>query len=209
MKTQKKRPYNAPGRRGEAQATRQSILDAARTLFAQRGYQATTLQVVAQRAGVSLPTIYAVFGSKPAILSALIKSTGGDEDIRRLVRAAFAELDPVRQLKLAARVFRSIHEREADLEDLLFQAGSGDPNLAAVWRQSHQQQLSRQTELLTLVDQKHALQPGLTLQAAVETLWAISSPEVYRLLVRERGWSPHRYETWLANSAITLLLRGY
>ena len=104
-------------------------------------------------------------------------------------------------------MFRSIHEREADLEDLLFQAGSGDPDLAAVWRQSHQQQLSRQTELLTPMGQNQAFEQGLALQTAIETLWAISSPEVYRLLVRERGWSPHRYETWLANSAIKLLLR--
>lgn len=58
------------------------------------------------------------------------------------------------------------------------------------------------------MDQNQALKPGLTLQSAVETLWAISSPEVYRLLVRERGWSPGRYETWLANSAISLLLRS-
>lgn len=207
MKKPATRPYNAPGRRRQAQATRQSILDAARRLFARNGYQATTLQAIAHQARVSLPTVYAVFGSKAAVLSALIKSGGSDEDIRTMARAAFAESDPVRRLKLAARVFRSIHEREADIEDLLFQAGSGDPDLAAVWRQSHQQQLSRQTELLTPMDQKQALKPGLALQTAIETLWALSSPEIYRLLVRERGWSPRRYENWLANSAIRLLLR--
>ena len=91
MKKPAPRPYNAPGRRRQAQATRQSILDAARSLFARHGYQATTLKEIARQAKASLPTLYAVFGSKTAILSALIKSGGSDEDIRAMARAAFAE----------------------------------------------------------------------------------------------------------------------
>ncbi len=208
MNKQKKRRYDAPQRRKHAEATRQSIMRAARWLFARHGYQSTTLQAIAQRANVALPTIYATFGSKPAILSALVKSVGADEDIRELARSAFVESDPARQLRLAARVFRSIHEREADVEDLLWQAGGGDPDLAAVWRQSHHQQLTRQGELMTLLVQKGALKPGLTTEAATEILWALSSPEIYRLLVRERGWPPKHYETWLAESAVTLLLNG-
>ncbi len=208
MDKQTKRHYDAPQRRKHAEATRQSILRAARWLFTRHGYKATTLQAIAQKAQVALPTIYATFGSKPAILSALVKSVGADEDIRELARRAFAESDPVRQLKLAARVFGSIHAREADVEDLLWQAGGGDPDLAAVWRQSHHQQLSRQGELMTLLVQKGALKPGLTVEAASEILWALSSPEVYRLLVRERGWPLPHYENWLAESAVTLLLNG-
>ncbi len=208
MNKPKKRHYDAPQRRKRAEATRQSILRAARWLFARHGYQAATLQAIAQKAEVALPTIYATFGSKPAILSALVKSVGEDEDVRELARRAFAESDPIRQLKLAARVFRSIHEREADIEDLLWQAGGGDPDLAAVWRQSHHQQLSRQGELMAILVQKGALKPGLTTETAVEILWALSSPEVYRLLVRERSWSFQQYENWLAESAVTLLLNG-
>ncbi len=207
MKKPIRRSYNAPRRRQQAEATRQSILRAARALFARDGYQAATLQAIAHRAKVALPTVYTVFGSKAGILSALVKSTGADEDIRELARLAFAEPDPILQIRAAARVFRAIHEREADIEDLLWQAGGGDPDLAAVWRQSHRQQLSRQTELVTAFAGKTPLKPGLTIESATEILWALSSPELYRLLVRERGWTPDRYENWLAESARIQLLK--
>jgi AcrR family transcriptional regulator len=190
----------------QAEATRQAIVQAARALFAQHGYQATTIQAIAQQAGVAAPTLYATFGSKAAILSALVKSAGADERIRVMAWAAFAEPDPWRQLPLAARVMRSIHEYDADIEDLLWQAGGGDPNLAAVWRQSHQQQLSRLGELIGVIAQKEALKPGLTTEMATDILWFLGSPESYRLLVRERGWTPQRYEDWLGETATTQLL---
>jgi AcrR family transcriptional regulator len=202
------RKYHSPRRQQQAEATRTAIVHAARKLFAVQGYQATTLQAIAQEAEVSVPTLYAIFGSKAAILSALIKSGGADEDIRLLARAAFAEQDPWQQLRLAARVIRSIHERDSDIGDLLWQAGSGDPDLAAVWRQSHQQQLTRQGELMEVLAQKGALKPEVTVEAATDIHWALSSPEVYRLLVRERSWTPQCYEEWLADATARLLLRA-
>lgn len=204
-----RRNYNAPRRRLQAEATKQAIVQAARKLFVQQGYQATTLPAIAQEAGVAVPTLYAVFGSKAAILSALVKSAGADEEIRALARAALGESDPKRQLRQAAHVIRSILERDADIMDLLWQAGSGDPDLADVWRQSHRQQLARQGELLGLLAQRGALKPTLTIETATQIHWALSSPEVYRLLVREQGWTPQRYEDWLAESAATLLLRDF
>src|SRR5579859_181558 len=201
------RKYHSPRRQQQAEATRTAIVHAARKLFAEQGYQATTLQAIAREAEVSVPTLYAVFGSKAAILSALVKSAGADEDIRSLAGAAFAEQDPWQQLRLAARVIRSIHERDSDIGDLLWQAGSGDPDLAAVWRQSHQQQLARQGELMEVLAQKGALKPALTVEAATDIHWALSSSGVYRLLVRERCWTPQRYQEWLADTTATLLLR--
>ena len=202
-----RRPYDAPGRRQRAEATRQAIVQAARKLFTQQGYQAITLQAIAQEATVAVPTLYAVFGSKAAILSALVKSAGADEEIRAMARAAFAETDPKRQLRAAAHVIRSILERDADITDLLWQAGGGDPDLADAWRQAHRQRLARLGELLELLAQKGALKSHLTIQTATEILWALSSPEVYRLLVGEQGWTPQRYEDWLAETTATLLLR--
>lgn len=200
------RRYHSPRRMQQAEATRQAIVQAARTLFAQHGYQATTIQAIAQQAGVATPTLYAIFGSKAAILSALVKSAGADESIRALSRAAFAEPDPRRQLSLAAQVMCAIHEHETDIEDLLWQAGGGDPDLAAVWRQSHQQQLNRLGELVGLLAQKGALKPGLSVEMATDILWMLGSPESYRLLARERGWAPQRYAEWLGETASTLLL---
>ena len=207
MRHSPNRRYHSPRRSQQAEATRQAIVKAARKLFAEHGYQATTLQAVARKAEVSVPTLYAAFGSKAAILSALVKSAGADEEIRSVAEAVFAEPDPRLQLRLAARVIRSIHERDADISDLLWQAGGGDPDLADAWRQSHHQQLVRQGELMEVLAGKQALKAGLPSEMATEIHWAVSSPEVYRLLVRERGWPPSRYENWLAESTATLLLR--
>lgn len=204
---QTSRPYHSPRRAEQAEATRQAIMQAARKLFAEQGYQATTLQAIAREAEVSVPTIYVVFGSKAAILSALIKSAGADEDIRALAREAFAEPDPRRQLRLAASVMRTILEREADILNLLWQAGGGDSDLAAAWRQGHQQRLSRLGEILNVIAQKAALRPEISIERAIDTLWLLGSHEVYRLLVDERGWTPQQYEDWLADTATALLLR--
>lgn len=204
-----RRNYDASRRRLQAEATRQAILQAARTLFAQQGYQATTLQAIAQQASIAVQTLYAVFGSKAAILSALVQSAGADEAIRALARTAMAETDPKSQLRQTAHVIRAILEKEAVILDLLWQAGSGDPDLAAVWRQSHRQQLARQREVMNLLAQKGALKPRLTIETATHIHWALSSPEVYRLLVSEQGWTPQQFEDWLAESAITLLLDDF
>lgn len=202
------RRYHSPRRLQQAEATRRAILRAARKLFAEHGYQATTLQAIAQEAAVAVPTLYVIFGSKPAILSALVKSAGADEDIRALAREAFAETDPRRQLQLAAKVIRTINERESDIMDLLWQAGGGDPDLAAAWRQSHRQQMNRLGELMNGLAGKGALKSHIPIEEATEILWALSSPEVYRLLVRERGWTPQRFEDWLAETVTSQLLRN-
>lgn len=201
------RRYYSPRRRQQTEATRRAILEAARRLFREHGYQATTLHAIAQEAAVAVPTLYAVFGSKPAILSALVKSAGADPDIRALAQESFEESNPVRQLRLAVKVMRSILERDADIVDLLWQAGEGDSDLAAAWRQGHRQRLARLGELMGVLASKEALKPELEIETATEILWSLSSPEVYRLLVRERGWTPQRYEDWLAATAMTLLLR--
>jgi TetR/AcrR family transcriptional regulator, regulator of autoinduction and epiphytic fitness len=201
------RRYHSPRRLQQAETTRRAILQAARKLFGEHGYQATTLHAIAQEAAVAVPTLYAVFGSKPAILSGLVKSTGADADIRALAQGAFSEPDPVQQLRLAAKVMRSILERDADIIGLLWQAGEGDSDLAAAWQQGHRQRLARLGELMGVLASKNALKPELAIETATEILWSLSSPEIYRLLVRERGWTPQRYEDWLADTAITLLLR--
>lgn len=87
------------------------------------------------------------------------------------------------------------------------QAGGGDPDLAAVWRQSHRQRLGRLGAVVSQLAEKGALKPGLPVEEATDELFAISSPEIYRLLTQERGWTPARFEEWLGDTLIALLLR--
>ncbi len=207
MSDQSSRRYHSPRRAQQAEATRQAIVQAARKLFAEHGYQATTLQAIAQEAEVSVPTLYVTFGSKAAILSALVKSAGADADIRALSNQTFAEPDPRRQVVLGAKVMCAIMERDADILDLLRQAGSGDPDLEDAWRQSHHQRLARLGALMTQVAEKGALKRGLPAEEATDVIFTLSSPEVYRLMTRERGWTSARFEEWLGQTLVALLLR--
>src|SRR5215204_3120445 len=75
-----KRRYTSRRRQVQAAETRRQIVEAARQLFAERGYVGTTIEAIAQAAGVAGETVYATFGSKRAILARLVDvSVGGDE----------------------------------------------------------------------------------------------------------------------------------
>lgn len=189
---ERQRPYNSPVRARQAGATRQAILAAARRLFAEAGYQATTMDGVAIAAEVSVQTVYATFKSKQGILAALVSGAVAQAGIRRLAEATEREQDPRRRLIKAAHVMRLALESDAELMDILWQAGSGNEELVAAWRQMHANRHRRLTEVLS---------PILTASRSkqvVDVAWALGSPEVYRLLVRERGWTPRQYEEWLA-----------
>ena len=96
----KTRRYRSPQRQAQAAATRQRILQAARRLFSERGYQATAITSIAQEAGVSVDTLYAAVGRKPQILRAVIDELLGGEqasqrDYVRAVRAKPTAAHPV------------------------------------------------------------------------------------------------------------------
>src|SRR6266545_6571401 len=116
-KPESRRPYDSPRRRDQARATRQAVLDAGRELFIARGYVATTIEAIAALASVSPETIYAVFGSKRALLSELVDVSiaGGDSAPPILdqawVQEMRAEPDPRRRLAILARNGRAILER--------------------------------------------------------------------------------------------------
>jgi AcrR family transcriptional regulator len=203
---QQSRPYRSVVRTRQAEATRRAVLQAARRLFARSGYQATTIEAIAAQAEVSVPTVYLAYGSKVGILSALVATAGADPDIRALADEARRESDPARRLRKAARVMRVLMEREAELLDLLWQAGSGHPDLVDAWRQMHRNRHETLTSALEPIVRKRT--PAAR-RRAIDIAWAISSPEMYRLLVTERGWSPDAFEHWLADSLVAQLLTAH
>lgn len=191
------RPYNSPVRARQAEATRQAILAAARRLFAETGYQAATIDGIAALAEVSVPTVYAVFRSKQGILAALVAGAVGDPGIRRIAAEADAATDPERRLRLAARVMRLALESEAELLEVLWQAGSGNPELLQAWRQMHANRRRRLAEVFAPI-----LPAGS--DPFLDLAWAYGSPELFRLLVQERGWTAEQFEAWLADELVKL-----
>lgn len=202
----RRRPYSSRVREAGAEATKRAILAAAHDVFTSAGYSASTIESIAAKAGVSAPTVYAVFGSKAAILSQLLVEAGGDADIRALANKTLNETDARARLTGAATVVRAIMQRERAMLGVLREAGTGRPELEAARLQVHDQQRSALERAVRPIAEAKKLRTGLSLEDAVATFAAIASPESYANFVEELGWSAARWERWLAESAIRLLL---
>jgi AcrR family transcriptional regulator len=201
-----------PRRSERARATRARVLDAARELFIERGYGASTIDAIAGRADVSPETIYATFGNKRSVLSELvdISISGGVGTASVLeqdwVREMRDESDPHRRVQILASNGRAILERRAAVDEIVRGAASADPEMAALRDLGKAQRHAGQRELLRVIVGRDGLRPGLDLEVASDILYAIGSPETYQLLVVERGWSGSQFERWYAESVERLLL---
>ncbi|MGC4787738.1 TetR/AcrR family transcriptional regulator [Micromonospora sp. DT178] len=191
------------GKKGErSRQTRRRILQAAHELFVDQGYGATTLQGVAERAGVSVQTIYFAFGNKPSLLKELVDVTiaGDDEPIPTLQRAWF--LDAVAadtaeaQLRAHVRGTCEVLERVAPIMDVLRAAGGQDPSLAGLWQQDSDPRLEVQTTAARSLLAKPGARAQLSVEDAADVLFGLLSPELYLLFVRDRRWTPERWQQW-------------
>jgi AcrR family transcriptional regulator len=206
------RSQDYPRRRQRALATRLRVLEAARSLFAEHGYVATTIHAIAERADVAPETVYAVFGNKRSVLSQLMDiSIAGDAAAAPIleqdwVRELRAEPDIRRRLRMLAAQGRSILERRAAIDDIVGGAASADPEIAALRDRGRDERFTGQRRLLEIVVGTDGLRKGLDLGTAVDILYALGSPETYRLLVLDRGWSSGRFEAWYAETLEHLLL---
>jgi AcrR family transcriptional regulator len=206
---ERRRPYRSERRREQAAETRTRVLDAAAALFDAHGYEGTTIAAVAADAGVSAETVYARFRNKRTLLGELVERAvrGGDPrpvPEQERPRALAAEPDRHEQLRLfAADIVRRL-ERAAPLVAVVAGAARAEPDLAELLATLHG---TRRRNLATLVDALAANGPlRLEREQALDTVWALTSPELYQLLVRVRGWSRRRYTAWLSDSLAALLL---
>jgi AcrR family transcriptional regulator len=209
-----RRRYRSEGRRRQAATTRRAITEAARELFVERGYSGTTVEALAARAGVAAITVYATFGSKRAVLKHLVDvSVVGDEAPvplleRPQVRAVMEQANQRRQLASFAAEIAEIMERMSPIFEVLRGAASSEPDAAGILANLLAGRLRGMAFLVKALTANGPLRAGLDADTAAETLWALSSPEVHRLLTVGRGWSKARYTTWLEEMAAAALLPG-
>jgi AcrR family transcriptional regulator len=209
----KRRTYDATRRRVRSAETRQRVLDAARTLFFERGYRVTTIAAIAAQAEVNVDTVYELVGRKPVILRELIEQaiSGTDRavvaDERDYVKAMRATDDPVEKLTIYAQAVRRIQARMAPLHLALRDASSTEPEAEEVWRDISERRAANMRRLVQDLKSTGRLRRDLSVNNAADVVWAMNSAEMYVMLTVDRGWSAQRYERWLADSWCRLLLQ--
>ena len=191
---------------------RAAVVDAARSLFLERGYGATTIEAISELADVPPATVYRLFSSKHGILKSLLDvSIAGDhEDVpmasRPQVQALLSERDPAGQLAGFVAIVVQVNTRIASLYRILVSAAGTDPDAAALLDALTNQRQQGQRLIARSLARAGALRPGLRERDAADIIHALLSPELYRLLVIDRGWKTERYQRWLATTLIDQLL---
>jgi AcrR family transcriptional regulator len=204
-----KRRYDASKRRQAAERTRQAILAAALALFSDRGYAATPMTAIAERAGVALDTIYASVGRKPDLARLLIETaiSGTSQAVpaaeRGYVQAVRAAPDAETKIAIYASAMRTIAGRLAPVLGIIQQAAPSDPELAALWREIAERRADNMHRFVTDLAAVGTLRVNPA--DAADIVWATNAPELYQLLVGQRGWTPDRYEQFLADAWRRLL----
>lgn len=199
------RAYRANLRQEQADLTRRRIMEAGRRLLAKGTYSAVTMREVAAEAGVAYQTVYAIFGNKLQLAQAIVEAGWPHvAEAMRLVEEARRSDDLEVWMRVAARVSRRIHELCADLPR--FMRESGDPVLRGRYEASERERYRQFEEVRTYLERSGRLRQGLSASEAHAILWGLTGPDWYCLLVFERSWKPERYEEWLAQSLIELLL---
>lgn len=181
-------------------------MEAARRLFSTWGYGRTTMEAVAAAAGVSVATVYLVFGTKLGLISALVREAAGDPalDARQVVAAAGIEA----KVRIGASLIRQLHERTSGITATLRSGVGNDPRLEALWNEWQAGHLAAVEQVARNVAAVGQLRPGLGAEEAADVLYVITGSETYRQLVVERGWSPARFEEWLRESIRRLVVAG-
>ena len=207
-----KRRYDSSGRREAAAARQARIVESARELFATRGYSATTMEAIADRAAVSVETVYLAFKTKAALLARVVDvALAGDEAAvplaeRPLFQEVRNERDQRKQVRLLARNARRVLERAGALQWALLLASGHEPDIAQLVDTYNRRRLETMTMFAGWVAANGPLMDGMTVEQAGQTYWTLSSTEVHHMLRSRLGYSADAYEQWLGDQLERTLL---
>jgi len=202
------------GKRSQARTrlARAAVVEAARALFLERGYGATTVEAISDISDVPPATVYRLFSSKRGILKALldVSIVGDDQAVplpdRPHVRSLVGDPDPRAQLAGFVGIAAQVNARTAAIYRILVSAASSDPDAAALVYELARERERGQGLVARSLAGAGALSPSLREEDAADIIHALMSPEVYQLLVSDRGWPPARYEQWLTGILVDQLL---
>lgn len=206
-----KREYDSRRRQAQAGETRRRILEAARKLLMERGYAGATAEAIAAEAGVSAQTIYAIFQNKKKMLVSLmnVSPRTGIEDHtpmseRLEMQAVAQERDQRRQLQMFAQVVTNNLDQVAVISEIMADAAKTEPDIDRILQRLNKQRLEHMMLAVQQITANGPLREDMAETYARDTIWTLTSPDVFLLLTRDRGWSKETYAEWLAY----MLIRG-
>jgi AcrR family transcriptional regulator len=205
----KKRSYTSTVRREQAARTRGAIVEAAASLFTTRGYARTTVQAVAAEAGVAPDTVYAVFGSKVRLLTAVIDARLAPPGVANVMdrdetQAVRREPDQRRQVHLFARDMARLSTRVRPVFEVLRVAADAEPEVRSVYEEMERHRLANMRRVAEWLGANGPL--TVDVDAAAHTIWVLASPDAGRLLCDVRGWSEDAHAAWLESTLAGVLL---
>lgn len=207
-----KKAYSSALRESQARATRRAIVAAAAELFVRDGYGATTVDAIAAAAGVSRKTVFTSVGGKAEALKLAIDwaIVGDDEPVPLMERASVAQQQAEPDARAVLRGFAAmvveVAGRVAQLISVAAAAAGQDPDLRTLIEQNRTQRRFGMGMLAAELERRGALRADLSTDEAADVLWLFNDPLTYDRLVHQRGWTPERYEKWLADALISLLI---
>lgn len=205
-KPKTRRRYDARLRSERASGTRRRILDVAKKLFTARGVEKVTIADIASSAGVSAPTLYALFRSKTGILRAVVERSFFGARYAEIAKQAENARDPKEILRITASISRVILDTEREEIGLMRGVSALSPELRAIETELEAVRFKLQEARAKLLVKSVPLARQLGLARVRDVLWMYTGRDVYRMLVLDRGWSSDEYESWLADTLINVLV---
>ena len=205
-------PYTSPVRSEQARTTRRAIVAAAAELFVDPGYAATTIDAIAERAGVGRKTVFASVGGKGALLKLAWDwaLAGDDEPLpmteRPAVQAILAERDPRRLVAMWTDMLLDVGTRALPIETVVLAAADVDPEARALLEAIRRETLAGATAFVTHLAGTGGLRPDLSVDRAADACWGLVNSLLQRLLTTERAWSTAEYREWFVRIASATLL---
>lgn len=207
------RPYDSSRRKAQARSARRKVLQAAHAAFMEHGFAGATMPAIAAAAGVSVQTVYKMFGNKGGLAKAVfdVAMAGDDEPVAMIDRpslgAVRSEPDPRKKMALYGAFIAEVAPRHAPVQLIIRDAAAVDAEARTLWAELQTERLTGMTNFARALFEEGHLRPGMSAEEARDILWTCNSAEVFQLLVIERGWSPARYGEWVGEALSAALLR--
>lgn len=201
-----RKPYQSRLRAQQAAATCRLVVDTATRLFVEQGYAATSIDAIADAAGVGRSTVFAAAGGKPWLLKTAYDHAvvGDDEPLplrqRPQAQRLFAMTDPAGIVDAYARIVADAARRVSAIYQVIASAAGCDPEVHQLWVTIGQERLVGAGQIVDLIAQRRGLRKGLARATARDIVWVYNDPCLQHALVATRGWSQKRYRDWIADN---------